>query len=28
MTGGDKNIFLVPKIEITEEDRKTVPGLQ
>lgn len=28
MTGGDKNIFLVPKIEITEEDKETVPGLK
>ena len=28
MTGGDKNILLVPKIEITEEDIETVPGLR
>jgi hypothetical protein len=28
MTGGDKNILLVPKIEITEDDIKTVPGLK
>ena len=28
MTGGDRNILLVPKIEITEEDIATVPGLK
>lgn len=28
MTGGDKNILLVPKIQITEEDIATVPGLK
>ena len=28
MTGGDKNILLVPKIEITEDDIKTIPGLR
>lgn len=28
MTGGDKNIFLVPKIKITDEDKETVPGLK
>ena len=28
MTGGDKNIFLVPKIEITEKDKETIPGLK
>ena len=28
MTGGDKNILLVPKIQITEDDIKTVPGLK
>ena len=28
MTGGDKNIYLVPKIGITEEDIQTVPGLK
>lgn len=28
MTGGDKNIYLVPKIQITEEDKETVPGLK
>ena len=28
MTGGDKNILLVPKISITEDDILTVPGLK
>ena len=28
MTGGDKNILLVPKIQITEEDILTIPGLK
>ena len=28
MTGGDKNVLLVPKIEITEEDIETVPDLK
>ena len=28
MTGGDKNILLVPKIQITEEDIITIPGLK
>ena len=28
MTGGDKNILLVPKIQITEEDIVTIPGLK
>jgi len=28
MTGGDKNILLVPKIQITEEDIDTIPGLK
>lgn len=28
MTGGDKNILLVPKIYITEDDIATVPGLK
>ena len=28
MTGGDKNIILVPKASITEEDIKTIPGLK
>ncbi len=28
MTGGDRNILLVPKIEITEEDIATIPGLK
>jgi len=28
MTGGDKNILLVPKIQITEEDIENVPGLK
>ena len=28
MTGGDKNILLVPKIQITEEDIATIPGLK
>lgn len=28
MTGGDKNILLVPKIQITEDDIKNVPGLK
>jgi hypothetical protein len=28
MTGGDKNILLVPKIQITEEDVATIPGLK
>ena len=28
MTGGDKNVLLVPKIEITDEDIETVPGLR
>lgn len=28
MTGGDKNILLVPKIQITEQDIETVPGLK
>lgn len=28
MTGGDKNILLVPKIQITEQDIETVPGLR
>jgi hypothetical protein len=28
MTGGDKNILLVPKIQITEEDIETTPGLK
>ena len=28
MTGGDKEILLVPKISITEHDLKTIPGLK
>lgn len=28
MTGGDKNILLVPKIQITENDIATIPGLK
>ena len=28
MTGGDKNILFVPKIQITEDDIKTIPGLK
>ena len=28
MTGGDKNILLVPKIQITEDDIRTIPGLK
>ena len=28
MTGGDKNILLVPKIQITENDIETIPGLK
>lgn len=28
MTGGDKNIFLVPKIKITQKDIQTIPGLK
>lgn len=28
MTGGDKNILLVPKIQITEQDIENVPGLK
>lgn len=28
MTGGDKNILLVPKIQITEDDMATIPGLK
>ena len=28
MTGGDKNILLVPKIQITEDDIEKVPGLR
>lgn len=28
MTGGDKNILLVPKIQITEQDIENVPGLR
>lgn len=28
MTGGDKNILLVPKIQITEDDIQTIPGLK
>lgn len=28
MTGGDKNIYLVPKIEITEDDIETIPGMR
>ena len=28
MTGGDKNILLVPKIQITEDDIATIPGLR
>ncbi len=28
MTGGDKNILLVPKIQITEDDIATIPGLK
>jgi hypothetical protein len=28
MTGGDKNILLVPKISITEDDILTIPGLK
>jgi hypothetical protein len=28
MTGGDKNIILVPKASITEEDINTIPGLK
>ena len=28
MTGGDKNILFVPKIEITKEDIETIPGLK
>jgi len=28
MTGGDKNILFIPKIEITEDDIQTIPGLK
>ena len=28
MTGGDKNILLVPKIQITEDDIAIIPGLK
>ena len=28
MTGGDKNMLLVPKIQITEDDIATIPGLK
>lgn len=28
MTGGDKNILFIPKIEITEDDIATIPGLK
>jgi hypothetical protein len=28
MTGGDKGIYLIPKLEITEEDIETIPGLK
>lgn len=28
MTGGDKNILFIPKIQITEEDIATIPGLK
>lgn len=28
MTGGEKNILLVPKIQITEDDIATIPGLK
>ena len=28
MTGGDKNILLVPKIQITKDDLETIPGLK
>ena len=28
MTGGDKNILLVPKIQITDDDIATIPGLK
>jgi len=28
MTNGDKNILLVPKIQITEKDIKDIPGLK
>lgn len=28
ITGGDKNIYLVPKIKITQKDIETVPGLR
>jgi hypothetical protein len=28
MTGGDKDILFVPKIEITEKDIEEVPGLK
>ena len=28
MTGGDKNILLVPKIQITEDDIAVIPGLK
>ena len=28
MTGGDKNILFVPKIEITDDDIATIPGLK
>ena len=28
MTNGDKNILLVPKIQITEQDIQTIPGLK
>ena len=28
MTGGDKNILLVPKIQITKDDIATIPGLK
>lgn len=28
MTGGDKNILLVPKIQITQDDIETIPGLK
>lgn len=28
MTGGDKNILFIPKLQITSEDLETVPGLK
>jgi len=28
MTNGDKNILLVPKIQITKDDLETIPGLK